>query len=144
MSEAPWIGFQPNKEGLTKVLGDLEADVMRTVWRLETANVKEIHREVNLERKAAITTVATVLDRLHEKGLVERELIKTGTIHYVYKPALTQGEFETTVVRNVFKGLFETFGESAISYLIQNSGLEDEEVLKALKDRLERLKEGTE
>jgi len=70
-------------------------------------------------------------------------LIKKGKIHYVYRPALTQEEFERSVVRNVFKGLFETFGESAISYLIQNSGLEDEKALKALKDKLEDLRKGT-
>jgi len=144
MSEAPWIDFQPNKEGLSKVLGDLEADLMRAIWKLEAANVKEIHREISLDRKAAITTIATVLDRLYDKGLVDRDLIKTGKIRYVYRPALTQGEFETTVVRNVFKGLFETFGESAVSYLVQNSGLEDEEALKALKDRLESLGRGKE
>jgi len=144
MSEAPWIDFQPNKEGLSKVLGDLEADIMRAIWKLEAANVKEIHGEVNLERKAAITTVATVLDRLYDKGLVDRELIKTGKLRYEYRPALTLGEFERTVVSNVFKGLFETFGESAVSYLVQNSGLEDEEALKALKNRLESLRRGKE
>lgn len=143
MSDAMWIDFQPNKVGITKVLGELEADIMRSIWKLGKVNVKQIHKEVNLERKAAITTVATVLDRLHDKGLVHRELIKKGKIHYVYRPALTQEEFERSVVRNVFKGLFETFGESAISYLIQNSGLEDEKALKALKDKLEDLRKGT-
>jgi hypothetical protein len=54
---------------------------------------------------------------------------------------MSRVQFEGTVVRNVFKGLFETFGDSAISYLVQNSGIEDEEVLREFRDRLERLKE---
>jgi predicted transcriptional regulator len=142
MSEdANWMGFQPHKEDLSKVLGELEADVMRAVWDLREGNVKEIHVEVNRGRSAAITTVATVLDRLHSKGLVERALKKERGIRYEYRPAMSRRQFEGAVVRNVFKGLFETFGDSAISYLVQNSGIEDEKVLKEFRDRLERLKE---
>jgi predicted transcriptional regulator len=93
-----------------------------------------------MERKAAVTTVATVLDRLHAKGLVQRELVKEGGIRYVYSPAMTRTQFDSTVVRNVFKGLLESFGESAISYLVQSTGIEDKEVTEALKKRLEQIK----
>jgi predicted transcriptional regulator len=139
--DAEWLDFNPNKEDLSKVLGDLEADVMKAVWGLQEGNVKEIHAEVNKTRSSAITTVATILDRLHSKGLVKRALVKDGGIRYEYSPAMSRVQFESTVVRNVFKGLFETFGDSAISYLVQNSGIEDEEVLREFRDRLERLKE---
>ena len=144
MSEdANWLDFHPNKEDLSKVLGELEADVMKAVWSLQKGNVKEVHAEVNTGRSSAITTVATVLDRLHGKGLVQRALVKDGGIRYEYSPAMSRVQFEGTVVRNVFKGLFETFGDSAISYLVQNSGIEDEEVLREFRDRLKRLKEET-
>lgn len=136
-----WIDFQPHKEDLTKVLGELEADIMRTVWDIESGNVKTIHKHLNKERTAAITNVATVLDRLHSKGLVNRELVKEGGIRYVYTPAMTRIQFNSIVVRNVLRGLFESFGESAISYLVQSTGIEDEETAEELKKSLEKLKE---
>ena len=100
-----------------------------------------MHKHLNKERTAAITTIATVLDRLHSKGLVNRELVKEGGIRYVYTPAMTRIQFNSIVVRNVLRGLFESFGESAISYLVQSTGIEDEETAEELKKSLEKLKE---
>lgn len=142
MSNDPdWIDFQPHKEDLAKVLGDLEANIMKTVWTIQAGDVKTIHEHLNRERKAAVTTVATVLDRLHSKGLVERELVKEGGIRYVYSPAMTRNQFDSTVVRNVLRGLFESFGESVISYLVESSGIEDEKRAEEIRKRLEKLKE---
>jgi len=140
-SDTDWIGFQPHKQDLSKVLGDLEADIMKTIWTIQSGDVKTIHSELNKERKAAVTTVATVLDRLHGKGLVQRELVKGAGVRYVYSPAMTRNQFDSTIVRNVFKGLFESFGESAISYLAQSTGIEDQDALEELRKKLEQLKE---
>jgi predicted transcriptional regulator len=140
-SDTDWIGFQPHKQDLGKVLGDLEADIMTTIWSIQSGDVKTIHNVLNKERKAAVTTVATVLDRLYGKGLVQRELVKGAGVRYVYSPAMTRNQFDSTVVRNVFKGLFESFGESAISYLVQSTGIEDQYALEELRKKLEQLKE---
>ena len=140
-SDPEWIDFQPHKQDLSKVLGDLEADIMKTIWTIQSGDVKTIHKQLNIERKAAVTTVATVLDRLHAKGLVKRELKKEGGVRYVYSPAMTRNQFESTVVRNVLRGLFESFGDSAISYLVQTTGIEDEKTAEELRKQLEKLKE---
>lgn len=135
-----WIEFKPHEEKLTKVLGDLEVDIMEALWKIQRGNVKEIHKEVSQKRKVAITTVATVLDRLYEKGLVERELKKSKGLYYEYKPTVTKKQFEKTVVRSVFEGLFETFGDSAISYLMDHVRIKDKRTLEEFKRHLERLK----
>jgi len=135
-----WIEFRPHEAKLTKVLGDLEVDVMEALWKLQLGNVKEIHKKVSQERKVAITTVATVLDRLYEKGLVERELKKGKGLHYEYKPTTTKKQFEKTVVRSVFEGLFETFRDSTISYLLNRTKIKDKKTLEEFKRHLERLK----
>jgi len=140
-SDTDWIDFQPHKQDLGKVLGDLEADIMTTIWNIQSGDVKTIHRELNKERKSAVTTVATVLDRLHGKNLVQRELVKGAGVRYVYSPAMTRNQFDSTIVRNVFKGLFESFGESAISYLAQSTGIEDQDALEELRKKLEQLRE---
>ena len=140
MSDPEWIDFQPHKDDLSKVLGDLEADIMKTIWTIKQGDVKTIHKHLKEERNVAVTTVATVLDRLYDKGLVQRELVKESGVRYVYSPAMTRSQFDSTVVRNVFKGLFESFGESAISYLVENTGV-DEKSAEELKKLLEKLKE---
>jgi predicted transcriptional regulator len=99
--------------------------------------VKAIHQLVNAEKKVAVTTVATILDRLHKKGLVKRKLLTTYSLRYEYSPALTKPEFENAVVRDVFKGLLETFEETTIYYLVNELGLENrgkiDEIRRSLK-----------
>ena len=136
-----WMGFQPHKEDLTKVLGELEAPVMKAVWELGKGDVKAIHSCVYADKKCAITTVATILDILHTKGLVERELLRSPAIRYEYKPALTRKEFESNVVRDVFKGLFETFGESTISYLLSSTEIKEREKIEEFRKLLEKVKD---
>lgn len=135
-----WLAFKPHKNRLTKVLGDLEADVMEALWKLQFGHVKNIHEEVSRKRKVAVTTVATVLDRLYRKGLVERELKKGKGLYYEFRPTITKNQFEKTIVRSVLEGLFETFGDSVISYLVNDARIKDEKALEEIKHHLERLK----
>jgi len=136
-----WTEFKPYEKRLVKVLGDLEADVLEALWKLKIAHVRGIHREVARKRKVAVTTVATVLDRLFEKGLVERELKRTRGLYYEYKPSITKGQFENNVVRVVLKGLFEAFGDSAVSYLINRAEINDKQKIEEFKGYLEKLKQ---
>jgi len=136
-----WTEFKPYEKNLVKVLGDLEADVLEALWKLKVSRVKSIHREVARKRKVAVTTVATILDRLFEKGLVERELKRTRGLHYEYRPSITKRQFENTIVRDVLEGLFETFGDSAVSYLINRTGIKDKQKIEELQGYLKKLKQ---
>ena len=60
-------------EGLAKVLGDLEARVLRTVWTLgRPASAREVHEVVVEEHEVALLTVITVLNKLVDKGILAR------------------------------------------------------------------------
>jgi len=50
---------------------DLERRVLGTLWRGGEWSVRQVHEEVG--GGLAYTTIATVLDRLHAKGRVQRE-----------------------------------------------------------------------
>ena len=139
-SSTRWIEFKPHNKELTKVLGGLEADIMATLWDIQAGSVKRIHEGICQKRKAAITTVATVLDRLYEKGLVERELEKSKSLYYQYRPSVTKKQFEKKVAGAVLKGLFETFGDSAISYLFDETKIKDMNAAEELRRNLEGLK----
>lgn len=65
-------------------LGQLEAAVMERLWSWDRpVAVREVLEDLNQDRKLAYTTVMTVLDNLHRKGMVLRE--KTGRA-YLYRP----------------------------------------------------------
>lgn len=56
-------------------LGELEDAVMTRVWQWNRpVTVREVLEDLQQERSIAYTTVMTVLDNLHQKGWVRREV----------------------------------------------------------------------
>jgi predicted transcriptional regulator len=56
-------------------LGDLEDTVMTRVWQWNRpVTVREVLEDLQRERSIAYTTVMTVMDNLHQKGWVRREV----------------------------------------------------------------------
>lgn len=65
--------FRLGSEGLAKVLGDLEARVMRVVWDLGCPSpAREVYTIVAESHDIAPLTVVTVLNKLVRKGLLKR------------------------------------------------------------------------
>ncbi len=109
------LRFSPTKDGLVKVLGPLETDIMRLLWQDKRSTVKKIHRMLSTQREIAYTTVMTTMSRLAEKGVLNRH--REG-LAYVYTPAISEDEFIEMVVRQVLDGLLEDYSEMAITYMV--------------------------
>ncbi|HEX6909137.1 MAG TPA: BlaI/MecI/CopY family transcriptional regulator [Longimicrobium sp.] len=98
--------------GLAKVLGDLEARVMRAVWALaRPVPARAVHECVAGEHAVAIHTVITVLNKLVEKGLLRRE--KRGDLLH-YEPTLSEEAFRAQASRQVVEGIL-SFGPDAVT-----------------------------
>jgi predicted transcriptional regulator len=83
-------------------LGKLEAAVMECLWaRAEAVPVREVLTELNVSRELAYTTVMTVLDNLHRKGMVARS--KTGRA-WVYKPVGSRSSYTAELMEEALAG----------------------------------------
>lgn len=99
-------------DGLAKVLGDLEARVMRAVWQLgRPAPARTVHERVALDHPVAIHTTITVLNKLVEKGLLRREK-REDLLHY--EARLSEEEFRTQASRRVVEGIL-SMGPAAVT-----------------------------
>ncbi|MFD8564832.1 BlaI/MecI/CopY family transcriptional regulator [Streptosporangium canum] len=59
---------------MSRILGDLEAAIMDRMWSYHRpATVRDVLEDLRKEREIAYTTVMTVMDKLHKKGLLKRE-----------------------------------------------------------------------
>ena len=58
----------------TAALSRAETEILRIVWSLKSATVKEICDALSQERLANYATVQTLLRRLEKKGYVRHEL----------------------------------------------------------------------
>ncbi|TDO35153.1 putative transcriptional regulator [Kribbella sp. VKM Ac-2527] len=78
-------------------LGDLEAAVMDRLWAWEQpATVREVLDDLRRDRDLAYTTVMTVLDNLHRKGWLTRELDGRA---YRYRPVASRQEYSAELMR---------------------------------------------
>lgn len=107
--------FSPAKDGLVKVLGPLETEIMQVIWQDERSTVKKVHRRLSQQRDIAYTTVMTTMSRLAEKGVLNRH--REG-LAYVYTPAISEDDFVTMVVQQVLDGLLEDYSDTAIEYMV--------------------------
>jgi len=83
-------------------LGQLEATVMERLWASESSvAVRDVLEDLQKGRAIAYTTVMTVLDNLHRKGMVTRE--KAGRA-YRYRPAYTREEHTAALMEQVLAG----------------------------------------
>jgi predicted transcriptional regulator len=81
--------------------GELQAEVMSVVWRRGEVRIEEVRADLPSRRLPAYTTVQTVMNRLVERGLLERE--PRGQA-YVYRATLGEGEyFSRTIGRRLSK-----------------------------------------
>lgn len=86
---------------MVRGLGDLEAAVMDRVWRWgRPVVVREVVEDLRRERKIAYTTVMTVMDNLHTKGVLARE--RDGRA-YRYRPARSREEFTADLLEEVLQ-----------------------------------------
>ncbi len=95
-----------------KSLSTLEQQVMNLVWGLGPCSVKDVHREFNKDRKIAYTTIATILQRLQNKGLVKR--IAEGN-SYIYSSKLSKEKYSKSMINNFLTKFVDSFGETAIA-----------------------------
>jgi predicted transcriptional regulator len=110
--------LRPRQRDLEFVLGDLEAMALRELWEAgKPLSVREFQERISRTRPVAVTTVATILDRLHRKGILSRQLVKEGGPHYLYSAKLTEAEFKHAVVDDVMGTLLQSFNDVTVAYL---------------------------
>jgi len=101
--------FRPDRPGIQKVLGDLEAEIMEAVWARPSdqgTQVRDIFEVLYTRRRIAYTTVMSTMTRLAKKNFLRVE--KKGQ-RYLYYPTCTQQEFISRFVSRILEDLSMSF-----------------------------------
>ena len=95
---------------------DLEYAVLAKLWQLGSASVRELHERIGAPQDLVYTTTAKVIDRLREKGLVQRQ--RRGTA-FVYRPRVARAEVERARARNALTRLLGPAPRAAVAALVE-------------------------
>lgn len=81
--------------------GELEAIIMDIMWQwAEPATVRDVLNAISNERDLAYTTVMTVMENLHRKGFLQRQLDGRA---YVYEPTQLREEYAANLMREAMQ-----------------------------------------
>lgn len=85
-------------------LGELQLAILRTLWQRDESSVADVHEALS-DRGLALTTIATMLRKMEEKGLVaHRENGRQFLYRAKVGPDLVQKNLVSDLVARLFDG----------------------------------------
>jgi predicted transcriptional regulator len=97
------------------IQGELQSQVMAAVWRLEAGTVEQVRQALPNRYRGAYTTVQTVLNRLAERGLLQRT--RDGR-NIVYRPTFSEAEYLSRSIEHTLAGASSEARHAALARLI--------------------------
>jgi predicted transcriptional regulator len=135
--------FKPHSNGLAKLFGTLEADIMALIWERQEATARDIFEALrDAGQRLSYGATKTVLDRLVAKQVLERSMDNN---QYIYRALLNREAFTRSAVREIIDGLVAGFGAPVYAQFfdqIQSSDPEQLELLARMISEAEAKKKG--
>ncbi|EHQ30057.1 BlaI/MecI/CopY family transcriptional regulator [Mucilaginibacter paludis] len=118
-----------------KELTKAEEQVMRILWQLNEAMVKDVVEQMP-HPKPAYNTVSTVIRVLEGKGFINHKAYSNS---YVYFPAIGEEDYKKFAVDKIMTNYFSNSYQSLVSFLVNEQKL-DVNQLEELTKLAENLK----
>ena len=122
--------MRPKSETLT----GQELEIMKIVWPLERATVREVYDQLRERRSIAYTTVQTMMNILESKGHLRKE---PGEKAQSYVPVRPQQAVVKSMVREFVDRGFDGSARPLLVHLLKEKGLTDRE-RRALQKLLDK------
>ncbi|WP_134701352.1 BlaI/MecI/CopY family transcriptional regulator [Ammoniphilus sp. YIM 78166] len=130
--------FKYDKVGLNRFFGPLESKIMDILWSQKDLSIKEVQQRLdNQDKPANFNTVMTVMNRLVEKGILEKRL--QGRLS-LYSPVQSKEEFIEEQSKTLTENLLDEFGGLVINHMIDALDEVDHSVLEKLEQKIQKLK----
>jgi BlaI family penicillinase repressor len=107
-------------------LSEFELDVMTHFWNDRELSAPELFNRIGPERGVAYSTVKTIVDRLEQKGAIERIANRGRTI--VYAPVVKRERVRKPLVKSFLRRLFGNDLRPLFAQLLQDEKLSGEEL----------------
>ena len=116
-----------------------ELQLLKVMWKIEPATVRQVHEKFNLVQKVGYTTVLKMLQIMHDKGLVARD--ETNRAH-VYRSLYSEEQTQTSMIKEMVN---RAFGGSKSNLVMRALGsttsAEELAEIRAYLDSIEQQKQ---
>jgi BlaI family penicillinase repressor len=118
-------------------LGDLQLAIMQVLWARKEATSSEVHAALLAEHGLAPTTIATMLRKMEEKGVVAHRVEGRG---FIYRPTVGELQVQQTMVGELVGRLFRGDPAALVSHLLVEGEIDPGE-LAALESAVAEARE---
>src|SRR5574339_1158297 len=101
-----------------------ELAIMKVVWRLDSATVRDVYEALRLKRAVAYTTVMTMMKILEEKGYLKKTRVGRA---FVYRPTRPRQQVVGAMVRDFVDRVFDGAASGLLLHLAKDRSLSREE-----------------
>jgi BlaI family transcriptional regulator, penicillinase repressor len=112
-----------------------ELEIMKVIWQLDTATVRQVYETMLERRRIAYTTVMTMMNILEQKGYLKKRQQDRA---YVYRPSQPKKQVIRSMVREFIDRVFNGSAEPLLVHLV-----EDEHLTEADLDEIRRTIKGS-
>jgi len=119
----------PRRKNVELPLTPLELEIMNVLWETGPANVQTVQARLD-GRELAYTTVQTMLNVLHRKGKVKRQLKDRA---YLYRPVFTRQKAIRQAVGEMLDRFFGGSADSLVLSLVETRHLTPEKLAQIQK-----------
>jgi BlaI family transcriptional regulator, penicillinase repressor len=119
----------PRRKSPELTLTPLELEIMKVLWETGPANVQTVQAKIE-NRELAYTTVQTMLNVLHRKGKVKRQLKDRA---YLYRPVLSRRKAVSQAVGDMLERFFGGSADDLVLNLVESRQLTPERLAQIQK-----------
>jgi predicted transcriptional regulator len=106
-------------------LTEQELEIMKVIWDLGEATVRQVYERLLEHRKVAYTTVMTMMNILEQKGHLKKTAEEKA---HLYKPAKPRQKVVGAMLRDFVDRVFNGSAESLLLHLVEDEHLTKKEL----------------
>ena len=101
-----------------------ELAIMKVVWSMKRATVRQVYETLREKRVIAYTTVMTMMKILEDKGYLKKVLVDRA---HVYQPVKPRQQVIGAMVRDFLDRVFDGAPDRLLVHLARDGGLTDKQ-----------------
>jgi len=113
------------------ILTRQELQIMKVVWALGRASVREVCEKLNQAKPTAYTTVLTLMGILEEKGALRH--LRSGRA-FIFEPLLSRDQATKNQIQDLVGRLFDGRPEALVREVIKKEIIDPEKIQQLLEE----------
>ena len=107
-----------------------QLEIMKVVWRLGEATVRDVYEDLRARRSVAYTTVMTTMKTMEARGHLKKRAEGRA---FVYQAAEPQNRALRKIVRDFIDRVFNGSTEPLLAHLVQEKRLSEKDLDKVAR-----------